>query len=158
MPFAWLIMKAYDISYDHVYIRFYSDKFARNLVYQSSKTMVNFIEFNNFCEANEIVKEFEVAITEIGRTKMIQFAVDNVGKPYGIKNALGLAIVKLCSFFNKKIRNPFSDAGKTYVCCELVAEILKEYTPTKIDQDINSINPKELYDILYGLYYIPQNN
>lgn len=146
--FAWIIQTAYNTPYDHVYIQFYSEKFDRHLVYQASNLAVNFIEYSNFCSINDVVKEFEFDMDAINRVEMIQWAIDNCGKPYGIKSALGLGIVRLFDIFGKKIKNPFSDDDKTYVCCELAAYVLKEFEHFQIEEDLNLINPKELYELL----------
>lgn len=149
-PFAWIIMKFYDIPYDHVYIKFWSSKFQRNVIYQASQLMVNFMGEKFFESENDVIKEFELDITDEDRTSMIQFAMDEAGKPYGMLNALGLAIVGIFDRLGKKIKNPLGDGEKTYICCELVADILDRYTSVKnIDSD--TVNPKELYNILLNL-------
>lgn len=153
--FAWAIMKGYRTPYSHVYIKFWSEKFQRNLIYQASHTMVNFMGNSIWNEENQVVREFNLDITEDNRTKMIQFAMDSVGKAYGIKNACGLAWVRICEIFGKKVKNPFSDGGKTYVCCELVAHVIKEYASVDLHDDLDDINPKEIYEILSQLSSAP---
>lgn len=150
-PFAWLIMKGYGIPYSHVYIKFWSDKFQRHLIYQASGTIVNFMGELLFTEANEVVKEFDIEVLDDNKTGMIQFAIDSAGKHYGMKNALGLAIVRLFDIFGKKIKNPLADGDKTYVCCELVSQILKEYTHLDPDLDHDNVTPKELYEFMSSL-------
>ena len=86
---------------------------------------------------------------------MIQFAIDNVGKPYGMLNALGLAWVRVCEIFGKNVKNPFSDDGKTYVCCEWAGKILKDFTSVEIHEDLNSINPREIFELLTQLASTP---
>lgn len=142
--FAWAIMKAYDIPYDHVYIRFHSNYYIRDVIYQASSTMVNFMSPVIFKEENIIVKEFELDISDENKKNLVGFAMDNAGRPYGIKQCLGLAIVRICEFFGKNIKNPFSDGNKTYICCELGAYILKDYVGVDVPYDVDSLNPKQL--------------
>lgn len=156
-PFAWLIMAGYGIPYSHVYIKYRSDKYDRDLVYQASGTMVNFMGTAVFADHAQVVKEFDLEISDESRTKMIQFAIDNAGKPYGIWDAIGLAWVRLNELFDKKISNPFADDGKTYVCCELVAAILKECIGINVEEDLNKVTPKELYDLLTKLASSPNS-
>lgn len=151
MPFSWLIMTGYGTPYSHVYIKYRSDKFNRDLVYQASGTTVNFMGPAVFADHAQVVREFDLEISEEARTKMITFAIDNAGKPYGVKNAVGLMLVRICEIFGKRIDNPFTDDGTTYVCCELVAAILKECLEIDIEADVNLVTPKEMYDLLTKL-------
>lgn len=146
--FAEIIKFGYQIPYSHTYIKFWSDKYQRFLIYQASHSYVNFMNVQIFEKNNIIVKEFNLNISEEARTKIIQFSIDNVGKRYGILSAIGLGLVRLCEVFNIKIDNPFSDDLKTLICSELVAFILKEYNIIQINENINNINPKQLYNLI----------
>lgn len=146
-PFAWLIMASYGIPFDHVYIKWHSGKLERDIVYQASGTMVNFMG-QQFFDNNVSVDEFEIPITPENKLAMIQFAMDNAGKPYGIKECFGLAWVRICALFGKKVKNPFKSDGSTYVCSELAGYILSNYAGITIDSDIADIDPKEAYDYL----------
>lgn len=147
-PFAWLIMKGFGTSYDHVYIRFRSEKYDRDLIYQASKMMVNFMSKEVLMQDNIIVDEFPVEITTENKTKMIQFAIDNCGKPYGIKEAIGLGIVRIFELLGKKIKNPFGDGGATYVCSELAGYMLKQYAGALIPKDVDDIAPPDVFNYL----------
>lgn len=147
-PFAWLIMKAYNTPYDHVFIRIHSDKYSRDLIYQASGSMVNFMGPDLFAAHNVIVAEFEVDVPDENYIAMMQFAIDNAGKPYGIKMVFGLGLVRLCELFGKTIKNPFSDGGATYVCCELAGFIMSQYAGAHIGKDQDDWTPKYIYDYL----------
>jgi len=150
-PFSWAIMKGYGTPYAHVYIKIYSSKYDRQLIYQASHMTVNFMSPSIFMEENIIVDEFDLEIENANYIKMMQFAIDNVGKPYGVKEAFGLAIVRIADLLGKKIKNPFRDGGKTYVCCELGGHIAANYASVGISTDFDDLNPKELYEILRNL-------
>lgn len=147
-PFAWAIMKVLGTPYDHVYIKFYSDSLQRNVIYQASKSMINFMGTAVFESDNIIVKEFEVAITPENRIKLMQFAVDNAGKPYSFKEVLGLAWVKICSLFGKKIGNPFKAGTDEYVCSVLADYILENFTDKNAPGDFEDSDPRYLYEFL----------
>lgn len=147
-PFAWLIMQAYNIPYDHVYVRFYSDSYERNLVYQASGTKVNFMSQEIFLEDNLAIAEFEIEISKENKKQMVQFAIDNCGKPYGIKAVFGLTLVRIAELFGKTIKNPFRDNETTYVCSELGAYILEYYADVKLPKNYEDITPKDLYNCL----------
>lgn len=150
-PFSALIMLGFNIPYDHVYIKFHSNTFNRYLVYQASGLMVNFMG-KEFTDNNVIVDEFEIPITAENKIAMIQFAIDNAGKPYGIKEAFGMAIVRLVELlFKKKIKNPFGDGGKTYVCSELAGYIMDQYAGAKIPADLDYMTPLDIYNYLIAI-------
>lgn len=154
-PFAWLIMTGYSIPYDHVYIKVKSDSMNRNLLYQASQLAVNFMAEEIFLTSNDVVQEFEVSIAPENYLKLLQFAIDNSGKPYGIKEAFGLALVRICEVFGRKIQNPFNDGGATYVCSELVGYILKEYAGAQISESVDDITPKDLFAYMTALNKAP---
>lgn len=142
--FAWLISALWKTEYDHVYVGFYFDKYERNVIYQASRMSVNFMEKSNFTQDNIIVKEYTVSITPENKIKMMQFAIDNSAKAYGIKSAIGLGLVRIASFFGKKIKNPFADGGSTYICCELAAVIMEQFTGAKFPEGRDEISPKDV--------------
>lgn len=146
-PFAWLIMKGYSIPYDHVYVSFHSESLNRDVVFQASGLSVNFMG-KVFFDENDVLDEFELSISEENKKKLLQFALDNAGNPYGIKIALGLALVRIASLFGKKIKNPF---GGEFVCSTLVGHILKKFEGIDIPDSRDNINPKEVYDYMCGL-------
>jgi hypothetical protein len=150
-PFAWLIMVAFNIPYDHVYIKYRSDKYDRNLIYQASKLMVNFMGDAQFLSENVIVDEFQVDITEENKTAMVQFAIDNAGKPYGVKQIFGMAWVRINELLGRKITNPFQDEGQTYVCSELASYILQQYAGAQLPRDLDDMTPLDVFNYLTSL-------
>ncbi len=150
-PFAWIIMKGYGIPYDHVYVKFHSDSYDRDIIYQASKTMVNFMSPTVFESENLVVKEFKINITDENKIKMIQFAIDNAGKPYGILECFGMAIVRVAELLGRKIRNPFKEAGSTYVCSVLAGYVLEQYAGQDIPADIDDMTPLVVFNYLSAL-------
>lgn len=143
-PFSWLIMKAYNIPFSHVYVKFTSDKYQRDLIYQASGAMVNFMGTIIWNSHNQIVEEFPVNISDENYYKLMQFCIDNAGKPYSIKDVVGLGIVRLAELLGKKINNPLSDGDSGYVCCELAAYILKDFAGMELE-DLDTTNPLQIY-------------
>jgi hypothetical protein len=78
----------------------------------------------------------------------MQFAIDNAGIPYGIKNAFGLAIQRLAHLCGFKIKNPFSDGSKSYVCCEIAGYVLESFANVDLPQDLNEITLEQIYDFM----------
>ncbi len=147
-PFAKLIMLAYNVPYDHVYIKYDSAEMGRTMIFQASKMAVNLVSEDMFLSENIVVKEFEVDITDQQMKDILEFTADNLGKPYGIKECVGLGIVRVAQLFGKRINNPFSFDGSTYVCSELAGYVCEKFIGMDIDSDPANINPKEIYDYL----------
>ena len=149
--FAWAIMKGYNIPYDHVYVRIHSDKYDRDLIYQASRMMVNFMSPALLEEENIIVAEFELDITTENKIKLMQFAIDNAGRNYGVKQAIGMAWVRINELCSKIVKNPYKDDGATYVCSELVSFVLEEVSDLKIDKDTDDMTPLDVYNVVKDL-------
>lgn len=148
MPYAWLIMKGFGINYSHVYLKFHSNSYDRDIIYQASKSMINFMSTKVFGDEEIIVKEFEVEISEKSRISLMQFAIDNAGKPYSLREAIGLGLVRICALFGKKITNPFKDGTDSYVCSVLADYILENFAEQDIPGDFQDSDPKYLYNYL----------
>lgn len=146
--FSWLIRLVDGTKYSHVYIKWYSNKLQREIIYQASGTMVNFVGTSVFLEKNEIIKEYELEISDETSLKVKQFAMDKAGIKYGLKQVLGIGYVKLMYIFGKNVRNPFDDGSHTYVCSELVGEILKEKLNFGMDIDLQTITPKDIDELM----------
>lgn len=145
--FADAIMIVDGSNFAHAYIRFHSDSYDRDLVYQASGLRVNFIGWSLFQSQEVITKEFIIPVSVETKQKVIQFAIDNVGMPYSLGAALGIALVKLASLFGKKIKNPVSQKG--YFCSELAAIILQDYCGASLtDDDVKRMTPTDLYNYL----------
>lgn len=147
--FSWIIRKIQKTPFSHVYIRFYSSKYERWLVYQASATSVNFIEFKRFSDINEIIKEFEIPASETAKNNVVQKAIDLVGAPYGVKQVIGIGIVELLKDFNIHIENPLAE-NNAWVCSEVVAEVLKELN-MDLQIDLNKVTPKDIFLFLESL-------
>lgn len=147
-PFAWLIMKSYGIPYSHSYIKIFSEKYDRYLIYQASSTMVNFMNMETFNEEALVVSETQVKVTQDQRSKIIQFAIDNCGKPYGVKDIIGLAWVKLNSWVGREVKNPLSDKDSTLICSELTSIVLRDCLNIVLPKDPDDMTPLDVYQLL----------
>lgn len=147
-PFSWLIRLLTWSPYSHAYIRFYSQSYNRWLIYQASGTKVNFIGAIMFDGAELVYEEFNVPVSDLTRKTTIQRAVDVCGSPYGVKEIIGFGAVLIMRVFGKKISNPLSDS-KTYVCSELVADILREIDAEDAGElDPSAMSPKDVYNFM----------
>lgn len=149
-PFSWLIMTAYTIPYDHVYVRMDIGD-SREIIYQASGLAVNFMSPAIFAANNVIVNEYTVDISDDSYGKMVQFCIDNAGKPYGIKDIFGLAWVRINYWLGRTVKNPFNDNGATYVCSELGAVILADFAGVTLPEDADDMTPLDVYNLMQSL-------
>lgn len=154
-PFAWLIMVAYGIPFSHTYVKIYSDKYKRFLIYQASSTMVNFMNMETFNEEAEIIQEFEFNMSDMTKTAVMGYAIDNCGKPYGVMEIFGICYVRICYWLGITVTNPLGDGSKTLVCSELVSDILREFFSATLTKDPDDMTPRDVFDLLQS---IKQNN
>lgn len=147
-PFAWAIMKFSGTPYSHAFVQLDLPNASRKLIFQASHTMVNFMGQTLFDAQNEIVEAYEVMPNDVPRVIVVQFMVDNIGKPYNIRQVLGIALVKIVKkLTGRSIKNPFADGKAGYVCTE-IAGVLMEQLGYKIDKDSDLIEFKDLRDAL----------
>lgn len=149
--FAWAIMKAYGTPYSHVYVRIHSGKYERDLIYQASQTMINFMGMEIFNDEALVVEEFEFQMSDESYKSMMQFAIDSAGTPYGVKECFGMAWVKIMEWCGKTVKNPFSDGGSTYVCSELASYVLKNYLGANVKEDLDDMTPLQVYTLVKEL-------
>lgn len=141
-----IIKIAEHTAFSHVYIKIYSDSLQRWLIYQASGLTVNFVGQDVFHIKNKEIAEFTIPITPAQKIEILQIAIDLAGKPYGMKDLIGIGYVRVMGCFAQKVKNPFADGSKTYICSELAATLL-----TKIGipfADLDSTTPKDVYDTL----------
>lgn len=143
MILSWLIRKIQRTEYSHVYIKFQSDKYKRNLVYQASGLQVNFVGEEVFKDHCEIVKECSIQVSDEIYTKMMTFAIDRAGYPYSIEQLFNIVIYMITG----KART-FSDGRSGYVCSELVGEMLRTILGVLIKKDLDIVTPKDIYNAL----------
>lgn len=145
----WIIRKAEHTDFSHVYIKIFSKSLDRYLVYQASGLVVNFCGQDTFYAHHKDVAEFAIPVTPEQKIEILKRCVDLAGRPYGIKSLIGIGLVRLAAFIGWKIRNPFMDGSKTYICSEIAATLLVMlgFKFTELD----STTPRDVYDKLRGM-------
>lgn len=147
-PFSWLIKKIQKTKFSHVYIRFHSNAYNRDLVYQASGLKVNFISWKKFQEIESIFAEFPIEIDLHSKQLMIQYCLDQVGKDYDTKGIFGIGIVFIYKMFNKHIKNPFANKEESFFCSKLAEYILQDFLHQNVGIDPDLVTPKDIYEYL----------
>ena len=142
-PFSWLIRLLTWCPFSHAYIKYYNSYANKWEVFQASGLKLNFVGYPMFESIEDIYKEFEIPISSVTKLKTIQYAIDEVGSPYGVGQIFGFLAVLFMRIFGKQIKNPFYSSS-SFVCSELVADILNEIEGTSLDS--SAMTPKDVYN------------
>lgn len=127
--------------YSHVYARWHLSDQERDIVYQASHGMVHFIEFSNFKNNNDVVKEIRITLTCEQFKKFSQKCIDLAGQPY---SKLELLQILVCDMTNGKIH---VEDQKGYICSELMCELLEDLG-YKFDKPKYLVNPRDIIEKL----------
>lgn len=146
--FPWVIRKMEKTPFSHVYIKIFSKSTDRYLVYQSSGMQVNFVGQDIFYSINKDLVEFAFPVSADQKVKLLQTAIDLAGKPYGMKQVLGMGLVRLAKMVGIKINNPWADGSKTYICSELIATLLLDLGYKF--EDLDNVTPGDIFEKLEG--------
>lgn len=147
MPiFSWLIRLVMRTPYSHVYIKFYEANYDRMIIFQASGTKVNFIRFESFLEKEEVVREFYLDISDESFKKLVQDAIDTLGKPYSMLQILNSLIYVVCR------KNPFDNHIIGFDCSKLVQIFLKKELGFEMLKDEDVVTPKDIYKFLEDKY------
>ena len=152
--FSWAIMACERTSYSHVYLKYQDDYLGQTMYYQASHTLVNSMSESVFLAQELPVYEFTFNVSDTSFLKIMQFAANQAGKPYGVLEICWLALVELASAIGIKIQNPLKEAGSTWVCSELIASLLNQCENISLPTDLNDMTPVEMYNLVKTL---PQN-
>ena len=146
-PYAKAIMAIDGTDYDHLYIRFNTDRMS--LIYQASGNRTNFMGMIYFLKNNIAVEEYEIIVTDKMYDDMVLLMMDREGIPYAIKQVIGKGIAAIWNkIFKKKIRNPFKGNDKQSDCIEEGAIILGLDPEANIELDMNTVTPKPVRDYI----------
>jgi hypothetical protein len=153
-PFSWAIRFFTWSDISHAYVKFYSAKYDRWLIYQASGLAVNFVGDTEFISKEIVVEEYELDISIETKNKAVQYAIDQCGKSYGMLQILGLLLVVLADRIGIAIPNILYN-NNTFVCSELAADVLLEIGKGQgIDPRVTT--PVKLRDFIANLGYKPK--
>lgn len=137
MPLSWIIQWSEGTNFSHAYVKIRSDSLDRTLIYQATGSGVAFIGEPTFNEHYQVVEEYDIQISDAAKKKLLQWCVDNSGKPYGRLQCLGIGLQRTLKLIGISIKNPFSNGEQAYICTELAAKALEEVGiefPTPLDE------------------------
>lgn len=124
--------------FSHAIVRWHSASLDRDMVYQASHGMAHFMEGSRFDAETEIMTAYQIELTDEEFTATVQKCVDLAGVKYGLFQLWGMGLERLTG-----IRNPWRDGEQTFVCSELVGDLLSLSEGT-VPLDLELAGPKQL--------------
>jgi hypothetical protein len=157
---SWIIRLYQNTKFSHTYIKLLTKpKFPSDKILHASEGLVQNMSGTMFDKKHQVIDEFEISIPDIiVKDKLVKDhlplyrSIVNIlheisGDDYNFMQNIGIFYVDIMRiFFKKRVKNPWI---KGWNCSEFVAYILKAIYPKEFKTlDINTITPKELYEIL----------
>jgi len=146
-PFAFLsyLIRWFDDNapFSHAYIKMHTVKYDATFIYQADFSGCHFYSEKIFLKSHTVVDEIELEITKDERDIIVGWCLKNSGANYGFINLVFLALKVV---FNMKAK--FGDGNKSFICSELVTEVLKIINLMNKDVCSDMVTPHELYKFL----------
>ena len=143
-----------EIPISHCYGRFKSCAWQRDFIYQASGHATNFMGGEAWAKKNQVVEEYILEVPDEVVVKIGQICVDREGKPYAVKQTIGImlsGLVWLFAFGKVEIKNPLADGDREVNCLEEWARILAEATGVKIPENIDGMSIRPFRDWIASL-------
>jgi len=121
------------------------------MYYQASHTLVNSMSEEVFLAQETVIKEFTFGVSDAAFKAWRIFGDQNAGKPYGVKEIFGLAVVELAAMVGIKMHNPFKEAGATWICDQLIAAGLQQCNNVELPMPLDDMRPQDVYDLVASL-------
>lgn len=153
-PYAEAIMYRDKSNFSHTYSRFISSSWNTSFIYQSAGHQTHFLGEDWFKQINLIVEEYEIEIPDEVEAKIGRLCVSREGKPYAVKQVLGIALVfliEIMSLGKIKLHNPWADKDASTTCLEEVCKLLELGLGIKCPLNPDEISVKPFHDWLITL-------
>lgn len=149
--FSWLIMAVQKTPYSHCYLKYQDEYLGQTMYYQASHTLVNYMSAEVFLAQETVVQEFNFQVSDASYKAIMQFAANQAGKPYGVKEIFGLAVVELALAVGIKMQNPFKEAGTTWICDQLIASLVQSCEGVTLPMPLDNMTPKDMFALVSTL-------
>lgn len=152
----WWDQVRYDseVEISHCYGRFVSASWERDFIYQAAGRSTQFMGGHAWARKNLAVEEYVLDLPCDVATKIGQICVDREGKPYAVKQTIGIMItgvVWLLSAGLIQMKNPLADGDAETNCIEEWAEVLAEALGVEKPKNIEGIGIRPFRDWIASL-------
>ena len=144
VPFATAIRAVLRTPYAHTYLRYSSGEMKQDMVFQASGIAVNLVSYKQFINIENVVKEFEIDVTDDQFDMLIQEFSIGLGQPYSV-----LQILNTFCYILARSR-PLSTYINGWDCSRLMEAVLQSLG-YNITQAPDVVTPKDVYNYLESL-------
>jgi len=117
--FSTLIKLVSASKVSHTYVRIPVPEYGESMVFQASGLIVNYTNYRVFQERSTTIEEYEIEVPDEVYTLGEMLRVTEAGKPYSMKEIVGLLWILFMRNMGRRVSNPFRDGSSSYVCVEL---------------------------------------
>lgn len=117
--FSSLIKYVTNSKVSHTYIRIPVPEYNDSMIFQASGLTVNYTNYSVFKKKNTVIEEYEIEVDDDTYAFAEMLRVMEAGKPYSMKEIIGLLWVLTMRGVGVRVNNPFRDGSHSYVCVEL---------------------------------------
>jgi len=142
--FAELIRLIEKTEFSHAFILF-ENFYGEKVVFQASGSKVNFMNFEIFEKDNIITNLYDIEVENLDYENVISYCLKQVGKPYSIRDIVGITLYKITSLKLLK-----GTKEKEFICSELIGEILQIIEILE-EKELDYFTPKNLYNLLESI-------
>ena len=125
----------------HTYVRIPVPEYKTSMVFQAQGFNVHYLNYEEFLKHNTVIEEVEVEVSDEQFIEAEKIRVFECGKPYGMLELIGYLAVLIQSKVGLPVKNPFYDSDKSFVCVELVLNMLGM-------EDKSTMTPDKLHAML----------
>lgn len=146
-----------DRPYSHTYVRFESkDPEIPSNIYHAAHGSVHFLTQERFLLINQVVKEYQLDVTDEQRKRALIRAMKLSSEKYSIQELVNIFLKDLLYRLGCQ-RVQFHDP-KGYICSELVADILEQVFEIEWRKPRYLLSPADIDDVLIERSdYVEQN-
>lgn len=131
-----IIMNTMDTNYSHTYIRLMDS----NTVFEADWEGTTVKPYDLWDNANKVILEVPVEITDERYEELMQFIVKYKGTPYGYLQLVRILLDKL------GLGRKYDNGTKAFICSELVARALGDILGI-LEEDLDKITPRHIFEL-----------
>lgn len=134
-----------DVSHALIIVKYYGEYMA----FHASGLSVGYVNLREFAEhGSKLMYSVDIPLDEMKEGRIKKRCARLCGKNYGWATLFGYGLVLLAKSIGIRIKNPWADGKHTYICTELIGELLGI-------ADAENMTPDELMNKIRSIYERP---
>lgn len=131
--------------YSHVYVRLTYPN-SKDVIFHAAHGMVHFKSISNFLKENDVVKEYEMDMTEVCSDSFFDQCMELAGEKYSIAELINIFISDVHFYLFRKNIKLYNNRG--YICSELVGELCQNKLKIRFNKPLFLLKPSDIDEAL----------